>query len=315
MSFEVTIIGSNSAVPAHGRNPSAQVVTISDKLYLIDCGEGTQMRFQHCGIKWSKINQIFISHLHGDHYFGLIGLISTYHLLKRIKPLEIFAPAPLLDIINAQLHVGKTTLCYELIFHPTDSNTSKLIYENDEITVETIILNHRIDCTGFLFREKQKDRKINRDKMQEHNISFDYVPELKKGNDIQLKETGESFSNAELTIDPPQARSYAYCCDTAYDERILHQLKNTDLLYHDCTFDKSGVERAKETFHTTTEQAATMAKKACVQKLLIGHFSAKYSDLNILLEEAKEVFQNTELAIEGITFEIPRIAEKVKVVE
>lgn len=315
MSFEVTIIGSNSAVPAHGRNPSAQVVTISDKLYLIDCGEGTQMRFQHCGIKWSKINHIFISHLHGDHYFGLIGLISTFHLLKRIKPLEIFAPAALLDIINAQLRAGETKLCYELIFHPTNAKHSQIIYENDEITVETIILNHRIDCTGFLFREKPKDRKINRDKMLEHTIAFDYVPELKKGNDIRLKETGETFANAELTIDPPHARSYAYCCDTAYDEKILPKIKNTDLLYHDCTFDKTSIERAKETFHTTTEQAATLAKKACVQKLLIGHFSAKYSDLNILLEEARQVFPNTELAIEGITFEIPRISEKIKVID
>lgn len=313
MSFTVTIIGSNSAVPAHGRHPSAQVVTISDKLYLVDCGEGTQMRFSACGVKWSKINQVFISHLHGDHYFGLIGLISTFHLLKRIKPLEIFGPAPLLAIINAQLEAGSTNLSYELIFHATDAKQPKVIFENDEITVETIILNHRIDCTGFLFREKQKERKINRDKMQEYNISFDYVPELKKGNNITIAETGEEFQNSELTIDPPHARSYAYCCDTAYDETIIPQIKHTDLFYHDCTFDASGAERAAETFHATTHQAATIAKKAGAHKLLIGHFSAKYSNLQPLLEEAREIFPATELAEEGITFEIPKKLEKVKV--
>lgn len=313
MSFTVTIIGSNSAVPAHGRNPSAQIVTISDKLYLVDCGEGTQMRLSQYGIKWSKINQIFISHMHGDHYFGLIGLISTYHLLKRTKPLEIYGPALLKEIIDLQLAAGNTTLNYVIHFHALDPTKRKVIFENEDITVETVILNHRIDCTGFLFREKQKERKINRDKMLEYNIAFDYVPELKKGNDIVIAETGEKFLNTELTLDPVHARSYAYCCDTAYDETIIPQIKNTDLLYHDCTFDAYGAERAAETFHATTHQAATIAKKAGTGKLLIGHFSAKYSNLQPLLEEAREIFPATALAEEGITFEIPKKLEQVKV--
>ncbi|MFN3939438.1 MAG: ribonuclease Z [Chitinophagales bacterium] len=313
MSFTVTIIGSNSAVPAHGRNPSAQIVTISDKLYLVDCGEGTQMRLSQYGVKWSKINQIFISHMHGDHYFGLIGLISTYHLLKRTKPLEIYGPELLKEIIDLQLKAGNTTLNYPIHFHTIDPKAKKIIFENDDITVETIILSHRIDCTGFLFRERPKERKINREKMLEHNIAFDYVPQLKKGNDIFVEETGEKFLNTELTLDPMHARTYTYCCDTAYDETIIPQIKNTDLLYHDCTFDASGIERAAETFHATTHQAATIAKKAGAGKLLIGHFSAKYSNLQPLLDEAREIFSATELAEEGITFEIPKKLEQVKV--
>ncbi len=312
MSFEVTIIGSNSAVPAHGRNPSAQVVAISDKMYLVDCGEGTQMRLQQLGIKWSKINHIFISHLHGDHYFGLIGMISTYHLLKRTRPLEVFAPAPLEEIIRTQLAAGNTELCFPLIFHPTNPETAQIILENEEITVETIILSHRIACTGFLFREKQKERKINRDKMQEYGVPFHYVPELKQGNDIVLQETGRRIANAELTIDPVPALSYAYCCDTAYDESLLPQIQHVNLLYHDCTFDKASSARAAETFHSTTVQAATIASKARVQQLLIGHFSAKYADLGVLLEEARAVFADTALALEGVTFKVRHAQEAVK---
>ncbi len=306
MSFSVTILGSNSAVPAHGRHPSAQVLNINDRLYLIDCGEGTQMRFNEVGIRWMKINQIFISHLHGDHYFGLIGLISTYHLLKRPRPLDIFAPAELLGIIQQQLAVGNTVLCYELNFHALDAKESKRIFENEDITVDTILLKHRIDCLGFLFKERQRDRKINKDKLEEYDIPVELIPDIKKGMDIIDETTGDRILNTEITIDPARVRSYAYCCDTAFNPEIANQIRAVDLLYHDCTFDEQSAQRAEVTFHSTTIQAAEMAKLAEVKQLMIGHFSSKYDNLNPLLVEAKSVFENSVLAIEGKTFSVER---------
>lgn len=306
MSFSVTVIGSNSAIPAHGRHPSAQVVTINDKFYMIDCGEGTQMRLFDEGIKWMRINHIFITHMHGDHYFGLIGILSTFHLLKRPRPLEVYGPPELIDIINIQLEAGQTTLCYELNFHPVDPNASKRIFENEDITVDTIILKHRIGCTGFLFKEKQRDRKIIREKITEYQIPVELIPDIKKGLDILDEETGERIPNEELTIDPPHARSYAYCCDTAFNKDMVQQVKGVDLLYHDCTFDEANTQRAIDTFHSTTKQAAEIARLAEVKQLMIGHYSSKYDDLYVLLDEAREVFEETVLAIEGKTYEILR---------
>lgn len=306
MSFSVTVIGSNSAIPAHGRHPSAQILNICDKLYLVDCGEGTQMRLFDSGFKWMRINQIFITHLHGDHYFGLIGIISTCHLLKRNRPLDIYGPAQLIEIIQLQLAAGQTQLCYELNFHPLDPDVSKRIYENEDITVDTIILKHRIGCTGFLFKEKERERKIIKEKITEYRIPIELIPDIKKGMDILDEETGERIPNKELTIDPVRARSYAYCCDTAYHEEIIPQIKNADLLYHDCTFDHANEQRAIDTFHSTTKQAAEIAKRAGVKQLMIGHFSSKYDDLYPLLDEAREVFEETILAIEGKTYEILR---------
>lgn len=306
MSFSVWVIGSNSAVPAHGRHPSAQVLSINDRLYLIDCGEGTQMRFNELGIRWMKINQVFISHLHGDHYFGLIGMISTYHLLKRTRPLDIFAPAELLNILMLQLEVGHTVLCYDLNFHILDPKEGKRIYENEDITVDTIVLKHRIDCLGFLFKEKQRDRKINRDKLAEYDIPVELIPDIKKGMDIVDEKTGERILNKDITIDPARVRSFAYCCDTAFNTDMIEQIKGVDLLYHDCTFDEQSTQRALDTFHSTTIQAAEIAKLSGAKKLLIGHFSSKYDNLNPLLVEAKRVFENTVLAIEGKTFVIER---------
>lgn len=299
MSFSVTVIGSNSAIPAHGRHPSAQVVNINDKLYLIDCGEGTQMRFNELGIKWMKINHIFISHLHGDHYFGLIGVVSTYHLLKRNRPLYIYGPQALLDILQLQLHVGQTDLCYELVFRALDPTRSETIFDGEDITIDTIVLKHRIDCVGFLFREKQRERKINREKFHELDIPVELIPEIKKGKDVLDEKTGERILNKDITLDPLRARAYAYCCDTAFNPEMAAQIKGVDLLYHDCTFDSAGEQRAADTFHSTTIQAAQMASLAAVNKLMIGHFSSKYDDLRPLLEEAKTIFENSILAIEG----------------
>ena len=306
MGFSVTILGSNSAIPAHGRHPSAQVLTIQDKNYLIDCGEGTQMRLHEMGIKASRINHVFISHLHGDHYFGLIGLVSTYHLLKRNRPLHIYAPKALLPILHAQLQAGQTQLCYELCFHALHPQLTATIIDNEDITVETIVLKHRIDCLGFLFREKNRERKIIRENMLAYNISFDMVPALKQGLDITDPETGKTIPNSALTKDPLRARSYAYCCDTTYNEDMLEQIKEVDLLYHDCTFAEESRQRAADTFHSTTKQAADTAKRANVKQLMIGHFSSKYENLQPLLAEAKEVFPETILALEGKTIEIER---------
>ncbi|MBC8046383.1 MAG: ribonuclease Z [Fimbriimonadaceae bacterium] len=306
MSFSITIIGSNSAIPAHGRHPSSQLVTIQDKHYLIDCGEGTQMRLHELNIRASRINHIFISHLHGDHYFGLIGLISTYHLLKRIRPLHIYAPKELLSIIQLQLQAGQTNLCYEIIFCPLDPHKSERILENDDITVDTILLKHRIDCLGFLFKEKKRERKVIKEKMDAYELSFDLVPELKKGFDITDPKTGNIIPNKELTTDPLRARSYAYCSDTAYNENMLSAIYGVDLMYHDCTFDDAAQLRAEETYHSTTKQAAQIAKLSQAKQLLIGHFSSKYENLNSLLLEAKEVFENTLLAIEGKIYSIER---------
>lgn len=306
MSFSVTVIGSNSAIPAHGRHPSAQVVTIHDKVYLIDCGEGTQIRLNEFGIKWMKTNQIFISHLHGDHYFGLIGVVSTCHLMRRNRPLDIYGPAGLEEIIRGQLLAGQTELVYELRFHVLDPTRSERIYENEDITVDTIVLNHRIPCLGFIFREKLRQRKIIREKLDALQIPVELIPDIKAGKDILDEATGERILNSEITIDPPRPRSYAYCCDTAYFPDLVPDIKGVDLLYHDSTFSEDSEQRAADTYHSTTKQAASIAVVAEVGKLMIGHFSSKYDDLQPLLKEAQEIFPNTVLAIEGRTTTIER---------
>lgn len=305
MPFEITILGSNSAIPAHQRHPSAQVLNIHDKLFLIDCGEATQIRIQQLKIKSGKINHVFISHLHGDHFFGLIGLLTSYHLLKREKPLHLFAHSELMEILNIQLKHSHTTLGYELIFHPIDKEKSKMIFENNEMTVETILMNHRIPCCGFLFKEKNELRKILPEKIQQYKIPVSLINEIKQGKDF-IDEKGMIIKNELLTGNPPKSRTYAYCTDTIYNENIIPHIKETDLLYHEATFANDSAKRAELTFHCTAEQAATIAKKAEVKKLIIGHFSAKYEDLNILLNEAKNIFPDTELAEEGKKFTIEK---------
>ncbi len=306
MSFSVTVIGSNSAIPAHGRHPSAQVVTINDKVYLIDCGEGTQMRLNEFGVKWMRVNQIFISHLHGDHFFGLIGVVSTCHLMRRNRPLDIYSPPGLESIIRDQLIAGQTELMYELRFHELNPEQSERIYENEDITVDTVVLNHRIPCLGFIFREKQRQRKIIREKLAEYQIPVEFIPDIKAGKDILDEGTGKRILNSEITTDPPRPRSYAYCCDTAYFPNIVPYIQGVDLLYHDCTFAEDSEQRAADTFHSTTIHAARIAQQAGVARLMIGHFSSKYDDLQVLLREAQSVFPLSILAIEGRTTAIER---------
>lgn len=297
MTFEVTILGSNSALPAHGRHPTSQVLNHNEKLFLLDCGEGTQIQLTHYKIKRSKINHIFISHLHGDHYYGLIGLLTSYHLLKRSEPLHLFCPNGLKEILEVNFKYSDTHLVYDLIMHEIDCSASALIYENEHLSVTTIPMRHRIPCCGFLFREKARDRRIIPAKLEAYKIPVSRIPELKEGKDIEVQ--GSKISNQELTGLPLAARSYAFCSDTLYTEDFLEQVKGVDLLYHEATFMEESAERAALTFHSTTLQAAKIASKAAVKKLLIGHFSAKYDHLELVLEEARSIFPATGLAIEG----------------
>ncbi len=296
--FEVIVLGSSSATPAYNRNPSAQLLNINDKYYLIDCGEATQNQLNKFKLKSSKIDYIFISHLHGDHYLGLIGLLSTMHLNGRVKEIHVFGPPQLKEIIDLQLKVSETVLRYEVIFHFTHTEYTEQIYENNDVTVDTIILNHRIPTTGFLIKEKARKRKINTDKIEEHDVPLEYIPLLKNGIDYCDK-FGNTIPNSELTFDPVPPRSFAYCSDTLYNEDFLEQIEGVDFLYHEATFLHDLIDRAVETYHTTALQAGIIAKKANVKQLMIGHFSARYRELDSLLIEAKSEFDNTVLAIEG----------------
>lgn len=296
--FELTILGCSSATPTSKRNPTAQVLNVCDRLFLIDCGEATQIQLRRYKIKFQKINHIFISHLHGDHYFGLIGLLSSMHLLGRTKELHLYAPAELKEIIDLQHKYSYTQLNYEIIFHPLQFEKSELLFEDEKVSVETIILNHRINCCGFLFKEKPHPRNIIPEKIKEYKIPTVEIPKIKNGSDYNTEE-GKKIKNAELTIEGFPQRSYAYCSDTCYYEPIIEKIRGVDLLYHEATFMQDMAARAKETFHTTTIQAGTIAQKAAVKKLIIGHFSARYKDAEPLLIETKTVFENTVLAAEG----------------
>jgi ribonuclease Z len=303
MKFEITILGSSSATPIYNRNPSSQLLNINEKFFLIDCGEATQQQMLRFGINAQKIEHIFISHLHGDHYLGLVGLLSSLHLNGRRKPLYIYAPAELLEILNVQFKYSETTLKYPIEFHPTHTEKSEVIFENADVSVETIVLSHRIPCTGFKFSGKKRLPKIIKEKVDELNLSVDEIKLIKKGFDYTAK-TGRIYKTEELTSPAPDPKSYAYCSDTICNWTYIDQITNTDLLYHEATFMNDMLDRAAETFHTTASQAGEIALKANVRKLIIGHFSARYRDLQPLLDETKSVFPNTDLAIEGLTFEV-----------
>jgi ribonuclease Z len=303
MKFEVTILGSSSATPIYNRNPTAQALNVNDRLYLIDCGEGTQQQMLRFDIKPSRIDHIFISHLHGDHYLGLVGLLSSMHLNGRIKPLKLFGPAHLIEIIEMQLKYSETTLQYPIDFALTNTEKAEVIVENDDVIVETIPLDHRIACTGFIFKEKKRLRKLQKDKLEDLAIPVQYFTALKKGKDYVAND-GTIYKNDTLTTDSERPKSYAYCSDTICNPQYFDQINNVDLLYHEATFLNEMLDRAKETHHTTALQAGNIAVQTNAKKLLIGHFSARYKSLDELLTEAQSVFPATELAIEGKTFVI-----------
>jgi ribonuclease Z len=303
MKFEVTILGSSSATPIFNRNPTSQILNVNEKLLMIDCGEGTQQQMLKYGIKYHKIDHIFISHLHGDHYFGLIGLISSMHLNGRTKPLYLFAPPQIKEILELQFKLSATVVKFDIVYRDTQNQTSEVILENNDVVVETIVLNHRIPTTGFKFTEKQRLRKINKEVAQELNISPQEYALIKKGYDFTDK-NGIVHKAVDLTTDADVPKSYAYCSDTLADGSYLSSLENVDTLYHESTFMHDMLDRAQETFHTTSLQAATIAQEKGAKKLLIGHFSARYRDLTPMLLEARQVFSETYLANEGETFMI-----------
>lgn len=297
----LTILGNNSAIPAYGRHPTAQLLQYEDEGILIDCGEGTQMQISKYKIRSSKINRILISHLHGDHYFGLIGLLTTMSLMNRKEALQIHAPAGLQQIIDIHLQVADMHLGYPLAFHPITEEG--LLAETKKLTIEAFKVSHRIECWGFLFREKKKPRRIDKEKAAAAGIPETYYEKLQSGEDY-MDEKGVTISNNSVTLPAAAPRSYAYCADTIYDESIAKKVTQATLLYHETTYLKDAEGKATERFHSTTEQAARLAKLAQAEQLIIGHFSAKYESLEPFLAEAKTIFKNTALAIEGTCFKV-----------
>jgi ribonuclease Z len=303
MHFEVTILGSNGAIPAHNRYPTSQFLNYNGQGYLLDCGEGTQLQMAKYNIKRGRLDHIFISHIHGDHFFGLMGILTSFNLNYRENPLHIFGYPGIEEIVRTYFKHAQTIIRYELIFHSVVADEPRVIFENTMLTVESIILKHRIPTTGFLFREKTGPRKILSEKLAKYLIPIQEIARIKAGGDF-INADGTLIPNEELTGNPAAPRSYAFCTDTAYTEAFLEQVRDVNVLYHEATFVQEHSARAAETGHSTTREAATIALKANVGKLIIGHFSARYDDLGPLLAEAKDVFPNTELAIEGHLFSI-----------
>jgi ribonuclease Z len=300
MNFQVTILGSNSAKPAHGRFMSSQLVNFNEKLFLIDCAEGTQFRFQDFKIKFLKISHVLISHLHGDHIFGLPGVLLTMSLNNRSEDLHICGPIGIQDFIETVLRLSQSHLSFNIIYKETNPSVVNNIYIDNNFTIISFPLKHRIPTQGYFFREKYSEKKLNKIKIDQYEIPYQFFDRIKKGEDWTNSQ-GEKISNAELTFENPNPRSYAYCSDTEYDEGILNYIQGVDLLYHEATFMHELLNQALKTGHSTAIQAANIAKLAKVKKMLIGHFSSRYSNLKPLLEEAKSVFTNTELAVDGCT--------------
>ena len=300
--MKLNILGCYSATPRTFTNPTSQVLEINNHLFLIDCGEGTQVQLRRSKIKFSRIKHIFISHLHGDHYFGLVGLISTFRLLTRESDLHIYAPKGLKEVITLQIKLSDSWTNYRLIFHELSSKSSKLIFEDDKVEVHTIPLNHRVYTNGFLFREKERERKLDMNAVLNNNIDVAYYRKLKQGFDVKNKD-GKLIKNKNVTTDPIKPKSYAFCSDTMFDESIIPIIKNVDVLYHESTFLEKHMHLAESTKHSTAKQASSIAKQAHVGTLILGHYSTRYDGLNDFKAEAEEVFNKVELAEDGKTFE------------
>jgi ribonuclease Z len=303
MPFEVTILGSNSALPTSNRYPTAQVLNVLGRFFLIDCGEGTQIQLRRNKIGFSKIKHIFISHLHGDHYYGLIGLISTMNLLGLKSDIHIYSPSELKNLIQPQLDFIKGEMMVNLVFHPLNFKKPQQIFADKRVEVFSFPVKHSISTCGFLFREVQKPANIKKEMVQEYHIPIAKIKEIKGGADFVTSD-GNVIPNEKLTIPPPLFRSYAFCTDTAFHQPTIDIIKDVDLLYHETTFLESMREFAKKTLHSTTIDAANVAKQANVKKLIIGHFSARYNNVNVFENEARTVFRNTEAAVEGKTYTI-----------
>ena len=302
MSLKLTILGCHSATPRISAHPTAQYLEIKNHAFLIDCGEGTQVQLRKYKIKFSKIKNIFISHLHGDHVFGLIGLISTFRLLNRETEINIFGPEGIKELIVTQLRLTESYAGYPIKFHELSSKKSELIFEDKKVAVYTIPLKHRVYTNGFLFKEKEGERKLNMSEISKYSeIDICDYQNLKNGKDFKLN-NGTLIKNSRLTTNPTKPLSYAFCSDTKYNETIIPIIKEVDLLYHEATFLADKKDLAKITMHSTAEEAATIAKKANVNQLIIGHYSSRYKSIDDFKKEAQTIFKNTLLAEAGKEF-------------
>ena len=308
--FDVTILGNSSATPTKDRDPSSQYVRLGPHSILLDCGEGTQSRIHEFGLKLQKISVICISHLHGDHFFGLPGLITTMSLYRRIDPLLIIGPEGLQEILMSLIAAGDSELSFNIDFLTTQTNQSEVIFKHQDFQIQTVPLNHRIPCTGFIIKELGPIRRVNVDACQERNIPISFYESLKFGYDY-FPNNELRIPNSEVTWPLPEKRFYAYISDTKYDEDIIPLISGADLLYHEATFMSDKQDRATDTFHSTAKQAAIIAKKANVGQLLLGHYSARYSDLTPLLEEAKCEFFDSELSLQGETYSVAKDELKI----
>ncbi len=303
MTFELTILGSSSAVPTSKRNLTAHVLNVHERFFLVDCGEGTQIQIRKNKIRFGKIDHIFISHLHGDHIFGLFGLISTFNLLNRDKDLHIYAHSELENILSRHIEYFERTMSFKIVYHHLKPKVSELIYEDNKVKVETIPLKHRIPTCGFMFTEQPHLRNLRKNVVQNYKIPISKIQDIKEGGDFIIN-NGDVILNDKLTLPPYKVRSYAYCTDTAYSENIIEIIKDVDLLFHEATFAKNMKHQAKVTYHSTSEDAAKIAKKANVGKLIVGHFSARYKDVNLIISEARDVFPNTYPAEDGEKYKV-----------
>lgn len=301
--MKLTILGNNSAIPSHGRHPTAQILSIANELFLIDCGEGTQSRLSELEIKRSKITRIFISHLHGDHYFGLMGLLTSMSLGGRKQQIKLYGPPQLIDIINLQLKVADSTLCFPLTFIPLNTTTSETIAEELFIKITSFATDHRIKCHGFKFEEIDPYHHLKSEEIARYDIPNEMRRDIVLGQDFTL-EDGTIIANETLTNPANATKSYCYCADTRLTHIFEGTIANCDALYHETTYLKEHEDLAILRYHSTSQQAAGLAKKIGAKQLLIGHFSSKYGDLNPFLEECSAIFPNTHLAFEGSTFEI-----------
>lgn len=301
--MKLTILGCYAATPRTLTNPTSQVLEIKNRLFLIDCGEGTQVQLRKNKIKFSKINHIFISHLHGDHLYGLIGTISTFSLLGRTTDLHIYGPKGIKELILLQLKLTESWTTYDLFFHELESKESEVIFEDNRVIVKTIPLKHRVYTNGYLFQEKPAERKLNVEAVQQYNIHVAYYQKIKNGGNVTL-DNGTVIENEKLTFDPEPAKSYAFCSDTVYNEAVIPIIENVDVLYHESTFLDSEAKLAEKTLHSTAKEAATIALKANAKQLILGHYSTRYDGLEPFKKEAEEVFSNVLLADDGLSFEL-----------
>ena len=299
--MKITILGCYSATPRKDKHTSSQLIEMNGKLFLIDCGEGTQMQLRKAKIKFNRINHIFISHLHGDHFYGLIGLISTFRLTGRTKTLNIYGPKGIKEIITLQLKLANSWTNYPLNFYELTSEISETIYEKESVSVETLPLDHRVYTNGFLFTSRSSYRKINSKAINGLNLKPYHFDQLKKGLSILL-EDGTNIKNNELTFDPEKPKRYAYCSDTSYNRNLIPLIKQVDLLYHESTFLEKDIDLAEKTKHSTAIQAAKIAKEAKVKKLILGHYSSRYIDKNIFFNEASTIFKDVDLSEDFKTF-------------